>query len=146
MQDQQGTGFLRIQAVSAGGALPVQGATVLVTDRGGESVASLRTDSSGLTPTLSLPAPPRALSQSPANGSVIPYSTYTVQIRRDGFYSVDDYSVPVFDGITAIQVANMIPLSEFSPLPPNPLPQRVETPGYDNLRNNESNTSGGEEK
>ena len=43
--------------------------------------------------------------------------------------------VPVFAGITSIQRANMIPLSEFSPLPPNPRPQRVETPGYEKLRN-----------
>jgi len=136
MENNQGTGYLKVQTVSAEGAFPVVGAAVIVTDSDGGSVASLRTDRSGLTETLALPAPSRLLSQSPENGGIIPYSTYTVQISRDGFYPVDDYSVPIFDGITAIQRANMIQLSEFAPIHPNPRPQNVETPGYEDLQNN----------
>ena len=136
MQNNQGTGYLKVQTVSARGAFPVVGAVVIVTDSEGRSIASLRTDRSGLTETLPLSAPPRSLSQSPDNGGVVPYSTYTVQISKDGFYPVEDYSVPIFDGITALQRTNMIPFSEFSPLPPNPRPQNTETPGYPNLENN----------
>ncbi len=135
MQQSANTGYLKVQTVTADGAFPVEGAVIIVTDSEGSTIASLRTDRSGLTETLSLFAPSRTLSQTPENGGEIPYSTYTVQISRDGFYPVEDYSVPVFDGITSIQRANMIPLSEFSPLPPNPRPQYVETPGYDKLQN-----------
>ncbi|MBQ2730089.1 MAG: hypothetical protein IJF69_04885 [Clostridia bacterium] len=136
MQNNQGVGFLKIQALSAGGAFPVMDAVVIISDSEGKSIASLRTDSSGLTETISLSAPPRSLSQSPPNIPLQPYSTFTVQVSKDGYYPVEDYSVPVFDGITSIQRANMIPLSEFSPLPPNPRPQQIETPGYPNLQNN----------
>lgn len=133
MQQNQETGYLRVQAVTADGAFPVEGAAVIVTDSDGGTVASLRTDRSGLTETIPLFAPSASLSQAPENGGTLPYSTYTVEISKDGFYPVEDYSVPVFDGITSIQRANMIPLTEFSPLPPNPRPQTVETPGYDEL-------------
>ena len=132
MQQNQETGYLKVQTVEAGGAFPVEGATVIITDSTGGTVASLRTDRSGLTQTIPLFAPPASLSQSPESPS-LPYSTYTIQISRDGFYPIEDYKVPVFAGITSIQRANMIPLSEFSPLPPNPRPQLIETPGYDEL-------------
>ena len=134
MQQNIETGYLKVQTVEADGAFPVEGAVVIITDSEGRSISSLRTDRSGLTETISLFAPPASLSQSPES-TELPYSTYTVQISKDGFYPIEDYYVPVFAGITSIQRANMIPLSEFSPLPPNPRPQRVETPGYEKLRN-----------
>ena len=132
MQPNQETGYLKVQTVEADGAFPVEGAVVIVTDSVGGNIASLRTDRSGLTETISLFAPPASLSQSPEN-STLPYSTYTIQISKEGFYPIEDYKVPVFAGITSIQRANMIPLSEFSPMPPNPRPQLIETPGYDEL-------------
>ena len=134
MNENSGTGYLKIQAVTADGAFPIEGAVVIVSDAtDGESIASMRTDSSGLTDTLPLPAPMRELSQSP--GSVIPYSTYTIQVYKEGYSSVNDYSVPVFDGIVAIQRANLIPLSLYSP--PRPDATEVETPGYPNLMKRE---------
>jgi len=136
MQNNQGTGYLKVRTTYADGAFPVEGAVVLILSEDGTDIASLRTDRSGITETISLSAPPSSLSQTPENGGTVPYSVYTVQISKDGFYPVNDYSVPVFDGITAIQSANMIPLSEFSPLPPNPRPQRIETPGYPQLESN----------
>ena len=135
MQQSQETGYLKVQTVTADGAFPLSGAVVIITDSEGNSVASLRTDDSGLTQTVSLFAPSAALSQTPENGGALPYSTYTIEISKDGYYPVEDYSVPVFDGITSIQRTNMIPLTEFSPLSPNPRPQTVETPGYDKLQN-----------
>ncbi len=138
MQNTEGTGFLKIQASTADGAFPIPGAVVTVTDSEGKSIATLRTDASGITETIGLPAPALFLSQSPESSypEKPPFSTYTVVIRKDGYYGIDDYSVPIFDSITSIQKANLIPLTEFSPLPPNPLPQRFETPGYPSLQNN----------
>lgn len=135
MATEENTGYLKVQAFSAGGAFPVEGAVVTVQDSEGNSVASLRTDRSGLTTLLSLPAPSATLSQTPENGGTIPYSTYTVRARKDGFYPVEDYFVPIFDGITSIQKVNLIPTTEFSPLGPEARPQIVDTPGYPALMN-----------
>ena len=130
MDEDQGLGFLRVQAITADGAFPVEGATVIVSDGvTGNTVASLRTDTSGFTELLSLPAPSRALSQTPNNS--LPYSTYTVQVIKEGYNGVSDLTVPVFDGITAIQKANLIPLSAYPPRLPGEL--IVETPGYTDL-------------
>lgn len=133
MQNNSGSGYLKVQTVSADGALPVELAVVTIYDSEGSLIASLRTDSSGLTETLALSAPPKALSQIPENNGTLPYSTYTITVSKDGFARVDDYSVPVFDGITAIQRVNMIPLPFLAPFPPEPRPQRIETPGYSDL-------------
>ena len=134
MGENSGQGSLKVQAIAAEGAFPVEGATVFISDSvKGEFIASLRTDSSGFTEKISLPAPSRELSQSPDN--VLPYSTYTVQVIKEGYNGVSDLTVPIFDGITAIQKANLIPLSIF----PQSLPGEliVETPGYPDLRVND---------
>ena len=129
---EQGTGYLKIRAASAGGAFPAEGVTVLVYDSDGTIIASLRTDSSGLTKTVSLPAPPISLSQAP-DPPALPFATYTVTATKEGYAPVEDYSVPVFDSVTSIQGVNMIPLSV--PYPPLSSPSQltVETPGYPDL-------------
>lgn len=141
MENQQGTGYLKIQTVTAGGAFPVEDAVVIVTDSEGRTVYSLRTDRSGLTEVISLSAPSVALSQAPQSaGEPAPYSVYTVQVFRDGYYDIEEYSIPVFDGITALWQANLIPKTEFSPLPPNPPSQIGEVPPYTDLEFNGGNT------
>ncbi len=141
MENNEGTGYLKIRASSASGAFPVQGAIVLITDENKNTVASLRTDISGLTDTLALTAPPSSLSQAPSNSQLLPYALYSVEISKDGFYPVEDLTVPIFDSITALQNVNLIPLSEFAPLPPNPRPQLIETPEYPNLRGTDNRSS-----
>ena len=134
MENKDGTGYLKIRAASANGAFPVSGALVFITDENGRTAASLRTDISGLTETVALSAPSATLSQSPSDSKALPFAVYSVQISKDGFYPVEDLTVPVFDSITAIQSVNLIPLSEFSPYPPNPRPQIIEAPEYPDLR------------
>lgn len=112
---EEGRGFLRIRVLSAGGALPVENAVVTISDYNGEAsegeiLYSLRTDNGGLTQTASLPAPPASLSQQP--GSVQPYSLYNVTVLKDGYYTVENVGVMVFDQVVAIQPVNLIPLSE----------------------------------
>lgn len=113
--NEEGRGFLRIRALTAGGALPVEDAVVLIMDynddeSGGALLYSLRTDEGGLTPTASLPAPPASMSQRPGNGR--PYSLYNVTVLKDGFYTVENVGVMVFDGVVAIQPVNLLPVSE----------------------------------
>lgn len=134
MENNEGTGYLKIRASSANGAFPVPGVIVVITDKDKNTVASLRTDVSGLTETVALPAPPASLSQSPSDSEILPFAVYSVEISRNGFYPVEDLTVPVFDKITSIQGVNLIPLSEFAPSSNNPRPQIIETPEYPDLR------------
>ena len=64
----------------------------------------------GNTELIRLPAPPRELSLAPGNGR--PYATYIVEVTLEGYARQDYQSVPIFDGIIAVQPADLIPLPE----------------------------------
>ena len=116
MEQLPSVGYLIVNASTARGAIPLSGATVTVyyDEPDNTSIATvLETDTSGKTPKIELPAPSRTLSESP--GSIKPYSTYTLQIDKDGYYRITNTSVPVFAGITSIQPVEMIPLAEYNP-------------------------------
>ena len=112
-------GYLIIRVATARGAIPLEGAEVTVftyspdTDvpRGG-LIAARITDRSGSTSPIALPAPPRQSSLSPQNGKTPPYYGYTVDVRLDGYTAQQYINVPIFEGITAIQEADLIPLPE----------------------------------
>lgn len=81
--------------------------------REGTVIAVLYSDPDGKTEILRLPAPARSLSMQPnAAGSPMPYSLYDAEIRLEGFYNQSYISIPIFDGITSIQHAALIPLPE----------------------------------
>ncbi len=135
---ETGAGYLQVQVTSANGAIPEEGAQVLIfdyPDEGGgkfsQLLMSLKTDSSGQTPTVELPAPPKSVSQTP--GDVKPYSSYNIEVSKEGFYNVEGVGVPVFDGVTSLQKINLIPQNANSPYPAEGI-QIIEAPGYDSLR------------
>lgn len=108
-----GSGFLRVSARTANGALPVPGAQVIIygaeADQGNAGVLyALRTGEDGLTPPVELDAPPRSLSLQP--GTAIPYAQYNIEIRREGYVPVIDLDVPIFDGIVSTQPTLLIPI------------------------------------
>ena len=115
-----GQGKLVFQITTAGGAIPLEGAEITlrptrsVSDgNGGEVIAVLYSDRDGKSEVLSLPAPIRSLSLEPArDGSPVPYALYNADVRMNGFYSQTFIRIPVFDGITSIQRASLIPLPE----------------------------------
>ena len=111
---EEGRGFLRIRVTEVNGSLPIENAIVTISDYNddgmGELLYSLRTDSGGLTPTVSLPAPPASESMKP--GSTQPYSLYNVSVNTPGYYTVENIGIMVFDNVVAIQPVNLIPLSE----------------------------------
>ena len=111
--DSTGIGYLVIKASTARGALPLENASVNI--RGAEQVSSgiyvsLVTDSSGLTQKTPLPAPPRALSESP--GVILPYAVYDVDVFKEGYTDLHIKNVAVFDSITSVQPAIMVPLTD----------------------------------
>lgn len=109
-----GTGYLVVRVTTASGAIPVEGALVTVyeynTGNGGDILSAQMTNSSGLTQKISLPAPPRSLSLAPDRGKT--YSSYNIKVYKDGYNTQQYISAPIFDGITSVQNADLVPLPE----------------------------------
>lgn len=110
-------GYLIIRVSTARGAIPLENATVTVrgsTPQNSGVIYSLETDISGLTPKLPLPAPPRSNSLAP-NGET-PFSLWNIDVFSKGFITAHYSNVPVYSGITSVQSAELVPLSEgFAP-------------------------------
>ena len=109
-----GMGGIVVRVTTASGAIPIEDALVTIseygTGNGGDIVATLKTNSSGLTEKISLPAPPRSMSLSPGNGKS--YSSYVIEVQKDGYNNQQYINVPVFDGVIAVQNADIVPLPE----------------------------------
>ncbi len=116
MNEPQSIGYLIVNVSTARGAIPLSGAsvTVMYDEPDNSSVFTvISTDMSGKTAKIELPAPARSLSELPGNEK--PYATYTLQIEKDGYYTVTNTNVPVFSGVTSIQPVEMLPLAEYDP-------------------------------
>ena len=114
-----GQGKLVFQITTAGGAIPLEGAEVTLrqsrgpTDAGGDVLSILYSGRDGKTEVLTLPAPARGYSLEPArDGAPVPYALYNADVRMEGFYKQSYVRIPVFDGVTSIQRASLIPLPE----------------------------------
>ena len=104
-------GRLRIRAYTAGGALPISGATVRI--KGAEEdnrlvAYTLVTDRDGLTQEITLPAPSVEYSLSP-DPAEQPYAVYDLEITAPGYYTKRISGLTVFSGVNSIQLINMIP-------------------------------------
>lgn len=117
MNSTIGTGYLIVRVSTASGAIPVSEATVAIRSGNGKEwgdkgavVQILHTDRDGNTPRLALPAPPRTNSTQP--GSMVPYASYQIDVSADGYYRQYFTGVPVYDGVTSIQPAALIPLAD----------------------------------
>ena len=132
---KNGSGILTVRATTGNGSFPVSGAAVYVSEytEGGSLLYSLRTGKDGLTPPISLDTPLKSESLSP-NGK-IPYSEYLVTVKKEGYYTNENIGVPIFDGITSVQTADLLPITE-SDIYSGITPERVyfENDGYKNLR------------
>lgn len=105
-----GTGYLLVRVSTASQAIPLSGARVVV--RGNEEsfsgvIAALVSGEDGLTPKIALLTPPRSGSTSPGGKA---FATYNIDITLDGYHALSAQNVPIFDGITSIQPATLIPL------------------------------------
>ena len=79
----QAKGYLLVKVSTARGAIPLEGAQVIIRGAQRDSsdvIYSLLSDRSGSTPRVALPAPRRILSQSPE--SLSPYALYSVVLLR----------------------------------------------------------------
>ena len=108
---------LVFQLSTARSALPVQGASILVTDPVGGRTTHLTTDQSGRTRVLCVTAPPLAWSQTPGNDGR-PYNIYHADIRAKGYVPVRLTGIQVFFGQQSLQTVEMIPKEEGAADPP----------------------------
>lgn len=90
---------------------PVENATVQITTvgtNGDEKVIDeIKTDSSGQTPTIDLPAPPIEFSMSP--DEPMPYSIYNINVSADGFLPVKIENAQILPNSTALQKVRLRP-------------------------------------
>ena len=127
MSELTSNGYLIVKVSTASGAIPLESVTVIVQgkeDENSDVLISLLTDRNGLTPKISLPAPSKELSGAPSPSSK-PYSSYNIDVYKEGYYPQHYTGVPIFDGITAIQNARIIPISEFDAKDPFYTPQSI---------------------
>ena len=110
-------GYLIVHVTTARGAIPLEGAQVTVRgyeaefeEARGDVIATMVTDRGGNTPRLALPAPART--QSTAPGGKTPFAVYNLEVILEGYRRQFYYALPIFEGITAVQPVDMIPLSE----------------------------------
>lgn len=110
LEKNQKSGDLRIQAYVGRQAMPVPDAKVEVfrefTD-GPHVFATGTTDANGILDGIRLPAPDRALAESPTGEP--PYSTYDIRVTHPGYRTEVYLKVPVFDGIKSIQPVRFLP-------------------------------------
>ena len=121
MSPQTKSGYLIVRASTASGAIPVEGVTVIVQGRDEENsnvFLSLITDRDGLTQKITLPTVSRDESLTPS-ANIKPYSLYNIEVYKDGYYPQHYSGVAIFEGITAVQNARILPLSEFEPSYPH---------------------------
>ena len=112
-QIQSDVGYLVVRVSTARGAIPLEGAAVII--RGGTPetsgvIYSQRSNSDGLTDKVSLPAPPHSFSESPGNPT--PYSLWNVDVFKEGYVPVSYQNLPVYSSIVSVQPAVMLPIPE----------------------------------
>lgn len=102
------TGTIVVHVMTAQGARPVIGASVMIThttDGEPELVSLQRTNDSGTIEPVTVPAPPPSDDQrNPA------YFTYNLSVQAQGYYREHSEDVPVFPNITSVQNFDLIPL------------------------------------
>ena len=114
-------GFLQVAVKTASGALPVEGAYVTVYEyspkengKTGNIVYSLVTDNTGKTDKVALKTKSKSLSMSPSDTQALPYTTYNIGVSKEGYYGNRYINVPIFEGVTAIQPVELMPLLEYA--------------------------------
>ena len=113
MTESKYFGKLIINVTTAGTSLPVPGALVTVKSAEGadsDVIAAVYTDISGKAGPILLPAPSRQNSMAPGSQEETS-SRYNLSTDAEGYYSVSNQFVPIYDGVTSIQNIEMVPIS-----------------------------------
>lgn len=104
-----GLGGFRAEITSVTDNFPIEEATIRIssTENPTQVVEEIRTADSGLTPVISLPAPPIEYSMEPSE--VRPYSEYILTISAPGYEPIQITGAEVLPGVVAEQRASLLP-------------------------------------
>ncbi len=107
------TGKISFVLRTATGALPINSASITVTNSLGETVfyEFLTAVNSGLSREVTLETPPKSLSLD-SDSRETPYSVYDVRIRAEGNYRMEIDGVQLFEGTTTNLPIDLIPLPQ----------------------------------
>lgn len=105
--DHPDEGRLRISVLSAIRNTPIENATIdiLYTGEPFSVIDKLKTDANGLTPEITLPAPPLEYSMEPSEYQ--PYAEYTFHIEAEDFEPLDISGAEILPEVTALQTARL---------------------------------------
>ena len=107
----QGLGYLIVQVTTANSAIPLANAAVTVRDsESGTVLFELRSGKDGRTDRIPLQTPPKSISQSPSQTH--PFALYSVDVSLPLYEGASYQNLPIFDGITSIQQADLRPIPE----------------------------------
>ena len=111
--NEESIGYLVVRVSTARGAIPLEDAAVSI--RGGTPdssgiIYSLRTNQDGVTEKAALPSPALALSESPGNPT--PYSSWNIDIFKEGYVPLSFTGVPVYASVVSVQPAVMVPITQ----------------------------------
>lgn len=101
-----GSGTLIVELTHSKGLFPVVNAKVCLSDMNGRNIGCKQTDNSGKTEEWSLPAPPKANSETPDDPNNVS-AFYNIRIDADGYVPVIIEGVPIFDGVRTLQPLDM---------------------------------------
>ncbi len=107
-----GIGYLTVRISTSDAELPIQDATVTVTQNtsGGVKLLAVRiTDRSGVVPNIAIITP--ALDESLSPGGPIPYAVVDVTVDRPGYDRALIENVQLFPGIQSQQDISLVPQS-----------------------------------
>ena len=106
--DNPDVGYLKVQAFTAYGAIPIEGVSIVVyKDIGNYRVIFYNcvTDSSGIISDIMLPAP-NAIKDPDA---VPPYTIYNMTAIHSRYETIKNYSIGMFGDVRVLQYVKMLP-------------------------------------
>ena len=111
------TGTVQVHVYTSRANLPLEGATVIITQRDSQGrdilLSNQRTDESGNTAPVTIEAPPLSGSQQPGERQAFSYVDITADAQRYERVVIRD--AQVFPGIVTLQAIQMLPLSGLTP-------------------------------
>ena len=105
------TGTMRVEATAADRAFGICSARVMIflpLPSGNVTVFDGLTNVNGSSASVTLPAPPKSISQQEDNGGKAPFAVYSVYVEHPSFVRAIFTNVPVFSGTESIQPVAML--------------------------------------
>lgn len=111
---EDGTGGMQVNVTTLRRLYPVKGATVTVFTGAPATPTVIETDitdESGKSGVFNLKTPPKSESQQAENDGALPYASYNISVRSDGYVEQIAMNVPVFPGVISVQGIDLIPIA-----------------------------------